>query len=307
MFELINGLPVHPLVVHAAVVFVPLTLLGTLIIAVKRSWRKALGWWVVLLAFVTVGMAFVAKESGEALAALIGLPEKHAELGDTLPVLAGVMFLATTALVIADRVTDRGRDNKSSVEGVEAGTGDLGAVAAPRNKQSPVVTVFAVLAVLVALMATFQTYRVGESGAKAVWDGRIQAATQPVAPIPTATASPSAAASSSPSASATGTASSSSSASASRSGSASGSPSSTTRSYTLAQVKEHGSAGDCWAAINGKVYDLTSWENKHPGGAQRIIALCGTDGTAAFLKQHGDKSKPNEALDGFQIGVLALP
>ena len=41
--------------------------------------------------------------------------------------------------------------------------------------------------------------------------------------------------------------------------------------------------------------------------AQRIIALCGTDGTAAFLKQHGDKSKPNEALDGFQIGVLALP
>ena len=115
MFELINGLPVHPLVVHAAVVFVPLTLLGTLIIAVKRSWRKALGWWVVLLAFVTVGMAFVAKESGEALAALIGLPEKHAELGDTLPVLAGVMFLATTALVIADRVTDRGRDNKSSV------------------------------------------------------------------------------------------------------------------------------------------------------------------------------------------------
>ncbi len=307
MFELINGLPVHPLVVHAAVVFVPLTLLGTILIAVKRSWRKTLGWWVVLLAFVTVGMAFVAKESGEALAGLIGLPEKHAELGDTLPVLAGVMFLATTALVIADRVTDRGGSPKSAASGVEPGTGDLGEVAAPRRKQSPVVTVFAVLAVLVALMATFQTYRVGESGAKAVWAGRIEAATQPVVPTPTASASPSSTASSSPSASASGSASSSASSSASRSASSSGSPSSTTGSYTLAQVKEHGSAGDCWTAINGKVYDLTSWENKHPGGASKIIALCGTDGTTAFLNQHGDKSKPNDALDGYQIGVLATP
>jgi uncharacterized membrane protein len=136
MFELINGLPVHPLVVHAAVVFVPLTLLGTLIIAVKRSWRKALGWWVVLLAFVTVGMAFVAKESGEALAArppgsMRNSATAGAGRGDVL---------ATTALVIADRVTDRGRDNKSSVEGVEAGTGDLG-LSPPRNKRSPVVTV----------------------------------------------------------------------------------------------------------------------------------------------------------------------
>ena len=92
-----------------------------------------------------------------------------------------------------------------------------------------------------------------------------------------------------------------------RSASSSGSPSSTTGSYTLAQVKEHGSAGDCWTAINGKVYDLTSWENKHPGGASKIIALCGTDGTTAFLNQHGDKSKPNDALDGYQIGVLATP
>lgn len=32
MFDLFNGLPVHPLVVHAAVVLIPLTLLGTILI-----------------------------------------------------------------------------------------------------------------------------------------------------------------------------------------------------------------------------------------------------------------------------------
>lgn len=84
MFETVNGLPMHPLVVHAAVVLIPLTCLGTILIAVKRSWRKALGWWVLALAFVSVGAAFVAKESGEALAKKVGEPVVHAQLGDKI-------------------------------------------------------------------------------------------------------------------------------------------------------------------------------------------------------------------------------
>ena len=45
----ITDLPLHPLVVHAAVVFIPLTCVGTILIAIKRSWRKSLGWWVLAI------------------------------------------------------------------------------------------------------------------------------------------------------------------------------------------------------------------------------------------------------------------
>ncbi len=43
MFDLINGIPVHPLVVHAVVVLLPLALLGTIAIAVKPAWRRPYG------------------------------------------------------------------------------------------------------------------------------------------------------------------------------------------------------------------------------------------------------------------------
>lgn len=43
MFDLINGLPVHPLVVHAVVALLPLACLGTLAIAVRPVWRRQHG------------------------------------------------------------------------------------------------------------------------------------------------------------------------------------------------------------------------------------------------------------------------
>jgi cytochrome b involved in lipid metabolism len=75
--------------------------------------------------------------------------------------------------------------------------------------------------------------------------------------------------------------------------------------YTLAEVQQHGTSGDCWTAIDGKVYDLTNWEDKHPGGAERIASLCGTDGSAAFQAQHGSQEEPNETLLEYEIGTLS--
>ena len=76
-------------------------------------------------------------------------------------------------------------------------------------------------------------------------------------------------------------------------------------SYTMAQVAVHNSGTSCWSAINGNIYDLTSWIPKHPGGSQAILQLCGTDGSAEFNGQHGGDSKPTSVLAGFRIGVLA--
>ncbi len=79
----------------------------------------------------------------------------------------------------------------------------------------------------------------------------------------------------------------------------------TPTSYTLAQVATHSSAASCWAAINGKVYNLTSWIRQHPGGQTAILSLCGTDGSAAFNGQHGGQARPASELAGFFLAPLA--
>jgi cytochrome b involved in lipid metabolism len=76
-------------------------------------------------------------------------------------------------------------------------------------------------------------------------------------------------------------------------------------SFTLAQVATHHSASSCWSAINGKVYNLTSWISQHPGGTGAILSLCGIDGSAAFNGQHGGQARPASELASFYIGTLA--
>ncbi|MFI7608597.1 DUF2231 domain-containing protein [Micromonospora sp. NPDC049366] len=67
MFEQIQGLPIHVLVVHAVVVLVPLlALLAVAFVAVPR-WRRRLDWAVGILAVIAPVTAWVAVESGEAL------------------------------------------------------------------------------------------------------------------------------------------------------------------------------------------------------------------------------------------------
>jgi len=74
--------------------------------------------------------------------------------------------------------------------------------------------------------------------------------------------------------------------------------------YTLADIATHNNSSSCWTAINGSVYDVTTWINQHPGGQQAILSLCGTDGSAAFNGQHGGQSRPASELATFKIGTL---
>lgn len=67
MFDQVNGLPVHILVLHAAVIFVPLLALGAVVYAFAAPWRPKLAWAVALLGIVAPISTFVAKESGETL------------------------------------------------------------------------------------------------------------------------------------------------------------------------------------------------------------------------------------------------
>lgn len=74
---------------------------------------------------------------------------------------------------------------------------------------------------------------------------------------------------------------------------------------TLSQIALHNSRSSCWSAVNGSVYDLTSWIPNHPGGEQQILSLCGIDGSNAYNAQHGGTPKPATILTGFKIGTLA--
>ena len=83
-------------------------------------------------------------------------------------------------------------------------------------------------------------------------------------------------------------------------------PVATNLPLTLDEVKKHNSAGDCWSIIDGNVYDLTNWVESHPGGKERITAICGKDGTSSFLGKHSNSNSAKSQLTRFELGKLAV-
>lgn len=76
------------------------------------------------------------------------------------------------------------------------------------------------------------------------------------------------------------------------------------KTFSMADVAKANTPENCYSAINGIVYNLTAWINKHPGGDRAILSLCGKDGSSAFNGQHGGENKPEKVLAGFEIGKL---
>ncbi len=71
--------------------------------------------------------------------------------------------------------------------------------------------------------------------------------------------------------------------------------------YTLEDVTKHAVPTDCWLVASAKVYDVTSFVDKHPGG-EKILSGCGKDMTEFFNTKHAKQSK--EQLPAFYIGDL---
>jgi hypothetical protein len=166
-FDLIDGLPVHPLVVHGAVVLVPLTALGLLLMAVWPGFSRRHGWLVVGLAVAATGATVVSVRSGEALEERVGEPGfDHAELGEVMPWLAGGLLATTLVLWLVDRAAGRGSP---------AAPAEAPSAAPPRPAGRLLRAAVAVVAVLVAVANLAWIYRVGHSGAQSVWLGRVGA------------------------------------------------------------------------------------------------------------------------------------
>ena len=75
---------------------------------------------------------------------------------------------------------------------------------------------------------------------------------------------------------------------------------------SLSELTGHNKRADCWVGYKGKVYDITSFIPKHPGGAEKIIPYCGaaSEFESVFTKQHDTKQVNKLMSEGTYMGDL---
>jgi hypothetical protein len=162
---LINGVPAHVLFVHAVVVLIPLSALALVICAVWPQAMRRFGVALPVLALVSLIAVPLTTNAGEWLKERVpetSLVERHAGLGDELlPWAVGLLVLAVAVWFVYRRV-------EASAAPVADGGRSSHAAVGIRLRAAAVV-----LSLVVAVGAVVQVYRIGDSGAKASWEGRV--------------------------------------------------------------------------------------------------------------------------------------
>ncbi|MFC0678410.1 DUF2231 domain-containing protein [Lysobacter korlensis] len=152
----VNGLPLHILVVHAVVVFVPLAAVSVLLAAAWPAARRRLGLLPAALATVALALVPVTTAAGEWLKARLPsapLIEQHAALGDDLLPWSIAVFVVAVLLWLYDRFRPRLAERM------------------PPGVVRAVPWVLLVLAFAAAVGSLITVVVIGESGARAVWQG----------------------------------------------------------------------------------------------------------------------------------------
>lgn len=160
----VDGIPAHPLVVHAVVVLLPLAAVGTVLVAARPLWRRQLGIWVLLLTLAGVASVPVAQTTGAQLAESLGgggpLVMEHAMRGSTL-LLPAVLFLALLAatVFVGRRADAQSGDAPGAAHAVATRTASL----------QRITLILGVLAALAGLAVAGMVMWIGHAGATAVW------------------------------------------------------------------------------------------------------------------------------------------
>jgi hypothetical protein len=149
--ETLFGLPAHPLVVHAAVVLLPLAAILTIVCAAvpkARRYYAPLAFALAIVATIAVGLA---QGSGEALQEHVKettLVEQHTEQGESVLPWA-IAVTAAAGAVVAIPLLMRRRPNLSG---------------------QSVTAVVVVVSLIAGAGALWTIVEVGHSGAKATWN-----------------------------------------------------------------------------------------------------------------------------------------
>jgi hypothetical protein len=163
-----DGLPAHPLFIHVPVVLIPLSVLGALACVIKRSWFDRYGILLCLTAIVAMSSIFLAMRAGAALESALNLQgptldliERHSHAAHLL----AYVFVAFTAVLIVTFAAHR------ISGGMPTGLGIADDMLGPAASYR----LLRVALVLLALVSAYMVYKVGDLGAKAVWEGRLHA------------------------------------------------------------------------------------------------------------------------------------
>jgi hypothetical protein len=110
----IAGLPAHALLVHAAVVLVPLAAIGLVVTGWKAAWRKAYSLPVAIIAVAGTGFALLAKQTGGTLERTVRDAAgqrvrfgEHPEQGDSAFFFAMIFGLTAIGFWAIDRYHER--------------------------------------------------------------------------------------------------------------------------------------------------------------------------------------------------------
>jgi uncharacterized membrane protein len=170
--EFIGGLPLHPLIVHFVVVLLPIAVLGAILTAVWPAVRRRFGWLAVAAAAVGTALVPVATSSGTNLAGRLPASSQDAQI-DTHMELAELMIwwalgltVAVGALMVLHTMAERTTTAKVAV-----GSGGAEDVAQPAKGPGLAMIVVAVVTVGIAVGTGIHVFRVGDAGARAVWEG----------------------------------------------------------------------------------------------------------------------------------------
>ena len=78
------------------------------------------------------------------------------------------------------------------------------------------------------------------------------------------------------------------------------------RAFTWQEVAKHNTGDSAWVIIDGLVYDVTPFMDRHPGGREMMLLAAGRECTDLFRMYHwydGGK-KPREVMEKYLVGRL---
>jgi uncharacterized membrane protein len=164
-----SSLPAHPLFVHVPVVLIPATVVAAVVFVFKRDWFSRYGIALAVVSIVAMSSIFLTMQAGAALRASLHLQgqaatliSEHSHAAHILAIIY-VVFTATLIVTFAAQRISGGRPTGLGI------VDDL-------LSSKAMFTALRVVLVLLSIGAGYMCFRTGDLGAKAVWQGRLQAA-----------------------------------------------------------------------------------------------------------------------------------
>ncbi|HET8659588.1 MAG TPA: hypothetical protein VFM55_11380 [Micromonosporaceae bacterium] len=179
MLEQIMGLPTHVLLVHTAVVLVPLLAAAAACYAVFPVLRPPLRWLSMALAVVAPLSVLLTKLAGDAFframqnfepprigGDMIAQAQEHQLNGSILAWVSAGLGIATLLLVY---VTDQARRDVPGGSALPSGAG-TGTLIQSRG----FITALTVVTLVLVVVSLVYVYLTGDSGARMVWEGTLR-------------------------------------------------------------------------------------------------------------------------------------